>query len=39
MNMPIQRPVTRRQRGQASRDGDGVDILRLHDFGGGWIPF
>lgn len=39
MNMPIQRPVTRCQRGQASRDGDGVDILRLHDFGGGLDPF
>ncbi|MFM9270086.1 pirin family protein [Halomonas elongata] len=39
MNTPIPRHVTRRQRSQPSRDGDGVDILRLHDFGGGLDPF
>ncbi|WP_275286166.1 pirin family protein [Halomonas elongata] len=33
------RHVTHRQRSQPSRDGDGVDILRLHNFGGGLDPF
>ena len=33
------RPVIRRQHSQPSRDGDGVAIQRLHDFGGGIDPF
>ncbi|XKE44459.1 pirin family protein [Halomonas organivorans] len=35
----LSRRILRRMRSHPSQDGDGVDIRRLHDFGGGLDPF